>query len=305
MTTHPLQRLLALLLAAAAWLLPAAHARGADVDRDGLDDGLEDQLLARHAPVVLLAPGEQALPASVAWTLARAPVEAPRPPRPRVMHASVVAPLTALLLPDLDVAEAHLRLAGALRDGSAEAGEWRAYGHAYRAPDGGVLLGYWFFYPFNDAFWAFDHEGDWEHVTVRLDASGRPLGAWFAQHGDCAPGRWSAWSALAQEGGHPVVLSARGTHASYPSIEAAPLWERVCAVREPSAAAGAGCRAWHTLEGGVVNMGERGAPREGFVVWPGRWGATGGFGREGPAAAPEGPAFQPGWCAEGAPGACP
>ena len=44
-------------------------ARAADVDLDGLDDALEDTLLARYAPVVYLHPGDDHRPASVEWIL--------------------------------------------------------------------------------------------------------------------------------------------------------------------------------------------------------------------------------------------
>ena len=181
-----------------------------------------------------------------------------------------------------------------------------AYGHAFRAADGGVLLQYWFVYGFNDAYWAFDHDGDWEHVTVRLDPALRPIGAWYARHADAFPGPWFAWSALERDGEHPVVLAGRGTHASYPDHDA-PFWERLCPERVPATAEAAGCTVWRTGAtgtGGVVNVGERGAPRARFLAWPGRWGATGRFGSD-TRSTPPGPAFQPGWCSEGARGACP
>ncbi|NIT36405.1 MAG: hypothetical protein GTN49_07880, partial [candidate division Zixibacteria bacterium] len=31
---------------------------------------------------------------------------------------------------------------------------------------GKPVIQYWFFYPFND--WVNDHEGDWEHINVRI-----------------------------------------------------------------------------------------------------------------------------------------
>jgi hypothetical protein len=328
MPSYPARRLLAALLAAFGLAAPAlARAPGAealgtasaaaeraprppsralDADGDGIDDAREATLLQRHAPLVLLDADEHMRPASVAWTFARAHVEVPSE-RPRVMQASVLGAFVGVLLPDLHVAAAHLRVDRRAHRGSADRADWIAYGHAFRAPDGGVLLQYWFYYPFNEAWWAFDHEGDWEHVTVRLDAADHPMGAWYARHEDAMPGRWIGWAALSREGDHPVVLSARGTHASYASPDEAPFWERVCQQRDPARAAAAGCQAWRTWEapGGVVDLGERAAPRAPFVKWPGRWGSTGGFGREGAGDAPEGPAFQPGWCSEGARDACP
>jgi hypothetical protein len=306
MKTHPTLRSLAILLTLAA--VPVLS-RAADADRDAIDDAREDALLAAHAPVVLLAPSEQAFPASAEWLLARASIEAAPGRPPRVVHASVLGVLGAVFQrAEHGLAEpgARLRLGGAVHRGSSDGADWTAYGHAYRAADGGILLQYWFLYAFNDAFWAFDHEGDWEHVTVRLDAAGRPVGAWFARHADASPGPWFAWESLAREDGHPVVLAARGTHASYALADEAPAWERVCPERDLARAAGAGCRVWRTSDvGHMVNVGERAAPRAAFLAWPGRWGKTGGFGLDRDDAAPPGPAFQDGWCTAGAPGACP
>jgi hypothetical protein len=160
-----------------------------------------------------------------------------------------------------------------------------------------VLLQYWFLYPMNDGFGFFDHEGDWEHVTVRLDAALRPAGADYARHEDAMPGKALAWDALAREGDHPVVLSARGTHASYASPDELPFWERACPERDPARAGDAGCVPWRTWQGaGVRNVGERGAPRAAFLAWPGRWGRTGRLGMASSSGPPPGPAFQPGWC---------
>jgi VPS62-like protein len=308
MTSHPTLRSLAALLL--LFVLCPVAARGVDRDHDGLDDDVEDALLQRYAPVVLLAPEEHALPASTDWLLARAEVEtAPGRAPPRMMEASILGAVGALVaraVPGIDEPGARLRLPRRAHTGSADPSVWTVYGHAFRADGGGIVLQYWFFYAFNDAFWAFDHEGDWEHVSLRLDAAGHPLGAWYAQHTAAAPGEWLPWGMLAHDGDRPVVLAGRGTHASYSHPGQGPIWERLCPVSDPARAAAAGCRVWHTSEGGgVVNVGERAAPRVPFLTWPGRWGTTGWFGLARHAGSPPGPAFQRGWCSDGAPGACP
>jgi hypothetical protein len=304
MRTHPLVRLLASILAAVLLLPITSRAEGVDHDRDGLADALEDAILQRFAPIVLLAEGEEVQPVSAEWLLARSTLETAGG-RPRVLEASAVGALAALLVPRAHATGEHLRIPGAARRGSHDPAEWAAYGHAYRGADGGILLQYWFLYPFNDAYWAFDHDGDWEHVTVRLDAAGQPLGAWYARHADAMPGPWFPWSALDREGEHPVVRSARGTHASYSTAEESPRWETLCAERAPALAAAAGCTVWRSARSprGVVNLGERAVPSVAFLTWPGRWGRTGWFGRESDSP-PPGPAFQPGWCSEGATRAC-
>ena len=61
------------------------------------------------------------------------------------------------------------------------------------------------------------HQGDWEHVTIRLDGE-QPVEVAFYSHG--SP-RILPWSAVEKEGGRLVVYAAKGSHASYgsPSTE--------------------------------------------------------------------------------------
>jgi hypothetical protein len=294
-------------LLALAGLLASLAGRAADRDADGLDDAVEGALLERYAPVVLLHPSEPARPGSAEWLLARAELEpAPGPPR-RVLAASIVG-VFASRAETVEDPAARLHPAPAALAGSSDPQDWVAYGHAYPAEEGGVLLQYWFFYPFNDAYGLFDHEGDWEHMTVKLDRGLRPQGAYYARHEDAHPGAFHRWAALAREGDHPVVLAARGTHASYTAPADAPFWERVCSTGEAARAAEAGCTAWRTWApgtGGVVDLGERGSPHVAFVGWPGRWGARGRLGMDSRTDPPPGPAFQAGWCSGAAPAGCP
>jgi hypothetical protein len=294
---------LACTLLVLAGLAACFAARAVDRDGDGIDDDLEDALLQRHAPVVLLHPTEAALPASTGWLLARAELEPATGPRPRVLAASVLGLVGARRVEDPG---SRLHLEEGSHHGSGDPADWTVYGHAFPAGDGGILLQYWFFYAFNDGYGLFDHEGDWEHVTVKLDRAGSPVGAWYARHNDSHPGRWFEWAALAREGDHPVVLSARGTHASYANEDEVPFYERTCDTTWPGAATAAGCTVWRTWApgtGGVVNVGERDQPRVPFLAWPGRWGSTGRKGWDSHSLPPRGPAFQAGWCA-GATVAC-
>jgi hypothetical protein len=80
----------------------------------------------------------------------------------------------------------------------------------------GRFVTFWFFYPYNDGVLGFNHEGDWEHVAVRLDASGQALGVAFFRHGSsCTSIR--PWRDVLKSGSHPIVFSAKGTHGSYES----------------------------------------------------------------------------------------
>lgn len=79
---------------------------------------------------------------------------------------------------------------------------------------GGYALTYWFFYPYNEKS-VLNHEGDWEHISIKLDAEYRPLSVRHFQHDACGgPVEWS--EANRMFGTHPIVYSAQGGHASYP-----------------------------------------------------------------------------------------
>lgn len=86
---------------------------------------------------------------------------------------------------------------------------------------------YWFFYPYNGSgtlilfgeivpislFGA--HQGDWEHITVRVDNATRKAKAiYFSQH---AGGEWVFdLNEIKWRNGRPVVFSSKHGHASYP-----------------------------------------------------------------------------------------
>jgi len=74
-------------------------------------------------------------------------------------------------------------------------------------------IAYWFFYPYNDGG-IVDHDGDWENIVVQLDAQERPTEVAYYAHGHATI---YPWEEIEHEGERPVVYSARGSHASYPS----------------------------------------------------------------------------------------
>ncbi len=75
---------------------------------------------------------------------------------------------------------------------------------------------YWIFYPYNGPMWGFgEHEGDWEHITVRLNGQcGSIKKIYYAAHG--SEGKWYYPYQIQFVGNHPVVYSAINSHASYP-----------------------------------------------------------------------------------------
>lgn len=112
----------------------------------------------------------------------------------------------------------------------------------------GRYVTYWFFYGSNDAPRAFlvadiaDHEGDWERVSVRLSSTGAPLAVAYFQHETYCV---LPWDRVPRSGTHPIVYSARGTHASYPTVGRHPI--RVPVRPRPRDVTGRGT-VWSTWE---------------------------------------------------------
>lgn len=85
------------------------------------------------------------------------------------------------------------------------------YFHVVRQPARGrVAIEYWFLYLYNDFYDR--HEADWEGVTIFLQGTS-PLGVSYSAH---QGRRWSPWASQSvQNGTHPIVYVAHGSHANY------------------------------------------------------------------------------------------
>lgn len=180
-----------------------------------------DELLARYQPVTVFDATEAFMPTSVGDFLADAelqqlggdalyhPVDVPPPGLPvsgegwRLDHRGC-SPSGGLAAVACYVAAAN--------------GPSVVYGrHNVRA--GAIVLQYWFFYI--DNFWSLlyprsgfawqAHEGDWEVVTVILDAEQNPIQAAYSQH---CTGEKRSWASVQKVGTHPVVYVAAGSHAN-------------------------------------------------------------------------------------------
>ena len=135
----------------------------------------------------------------------------------------------------------------------------RIYGHARRDKQGRLWLQYWLFYYYNDfrllgLLGAGKHEGDWELVQIRLNASEQPEQAVFSQH-KTAESR--SWAATPKKGATPLVYVARGSHANYFSAGGHGLDQ----------ADGKGPQVTPALE--ILDD-----ARPSWVLWPGAWGDT-------------------------------
>ena len=161
------------------------------------------QLLARHAPVLVLHPDERFGPVPVETFLADSDLVGGRYDNRRCAAREGPAALDCY-----DAADA------------AHGAAPTVHGAAFRAGDGRIALQYWLFYALNlwspavplrtDVWQA--HEGDWEAVTVLLDRRGRPETVGVSRH--CRGAR-RAWGSTERRGTHPIVHVALGSHANY------------------------------------------------------------------------------------------
>lgn len=151
------------------------------------------QLLARHAPVVVLHPQERFVPTRVEPFLAAAEDDGRR---------LEITACEAMLGPAAEPCYEQLQAAPT------------AYGRVLKTRRR-IVVQYWLFYPYNmwpsQGIWR-SHEGDWEHVTLVLDAKGRPLEAGYSAH--CA-GHRRPWARVRRRGARPLVYVGLGSHANY------------------------------------------------------------------------------------------
>jgi hypothetical protein len=123
-------------------------------------------------------------------------------------------------------------------------GKWVMYTYVLKPSrfGGAADIQYWFFYAYDDAAASFNHESDWERVTVTVNEAGQVTSLYLTEHENgtqfipddtshCNGGFISKFTMkqdgnsarvclnfTAENGGmHPITYSADGTHAVYPS----------------------------------------------------------------------------------------
>lgn len=165
------------------------------------------------------------------------------------------------------------------------------YVHLRRDPDSqGWDIQYWFFYAYNGDITTgadFEHEGDFEHVTVRLSESLEIRRVFYHVHNNESQWRELGEFLLTAEG-RPVVYSALDTHATY--------WSRGKHVRDwlpddYTADGGPIWRTWNRLQ--LVGNLESPLLGQEWIKYTGQWGEIGS--KISWLSGPYGPAFQRYW----------
>lgn len=259
----------------------------------------QSQLIERFAPHLHLNPDDAYRPANVDWYLARVSMRYNHPSCPdhellalgKVTQAALGAQShaddKAFCVHDGSASRSSassdsffLEVASSATYKGAPRAEWKTY-VVWRPKAGGLVdAEYWAFYPYNDGFLTFNHEADWEHVTVSIDpkangGQGRALRVFFSAHKGGATSNVGD-PLLEMDGTHPISYVAKGTHANYGKpgtygIPGIPL-----GVAKDVAKAAPAADVWKT-EGSTVLVGTRAAPKNGqlFVKYWGRWGQIG------------------------------
>jgi hypothetical protein len=141
-----------------------------------------------------------------------------------------------------------------------------------------LYLQYWLFYYHDDSsvFGAGEHEGDWELIQVRLSPDGTPVDVFLSHRAELT---LVSWPELQLADLHaPIVYVTRGSHSNH---------------AQPGKYGGLAARDRADGRGRIVRpVLERFG--EGWVAWPGLWGATKG---DGPLLrnSPRGPRFHVAW----------
>jgi len=316
-----------------------------DYDNDGISDQVENCLANKHAPVLYLHSDENEFPSSVDWYLQRVNLRFNHdngcgdeyvaggplpsgmlpnfqhqkmtknalwyPPFYECVHTSSIVS-SNLLNSNSWTTDHHFFMQPPSADthrGDFNNQNWKVYSHSY--PSGsGIVIEYWYFFPYNTTdYSSVNHEGDWEHITVKLNGDMNIDLIEYHYHGEdplvyTANDPQITWF-KGLRGGHPNVFIALGTHASYVDIANCNSYEEHGHTDECN---GDPTKRWITWAGGkgdyypgkqgygVVPLGETNNPYSNYwLLYSGRWGKPGSdiavtpFGTL-PTAGPRGPA---------------
>ncbi len=143
-----------------------------------------------------------------------------------------------------------------------------------------TTIQYWLYYFYND--WINKHEGDWELVEVILLADEQPGWVVYSQHHGGVRRSWE--TTPLEEGMHPVVYVARGSHANYFATNEVFTFKQAVGNKQLVLVdrTGSGRR----VLPGVILIPSRGElsanpaawPGAGWMMFRGRWGETAVYG---------------------------
>lgn len=94
---------------------------------------------------------------------------------------------------------------------------FQVYLHIYRRGSG-TEFQYWFFFPYDGRYdEVAGHQGDWEHVTVRLNSSCQLEGVYYSAHSAGQSAGWIEGGHEFWNGTHPVIFCAKKSHGFWPT----------------------------------------------------------------------------------------
>lgn len=189
-------------------------------------------IIEKVAPILYFHPDEKYLMTSVDWFVQRA-----------LLHNIAENTDKPVSLNTLPVGQENenkyqLKLKNPA-DRNGDFSQAKTYVHAKLIDDTTLDLQFWFFYAYNGPGTARikllfintgsdahsgnssltplgEHEGDWEHITVRVNTSTHEIQKiYFSQH---SGGQWCSGKDIELENGQPIVYSSLNGHASYPHI---------------------------------------------------------------------------------------
>ncbi|MCF6288957.1 MAG: Vps62-related protein [Proteobacteria bacterium] len=283
-----------------------------DNDKDGIADNLEMALANKFAPILRLPPSNKdwTRPANVDWYLQRAQLRYENKGAcfrdDKIFKVGQVNQVNLARQFHRDKSLSwgkcknkgtkrysksstrfFLQLADKYHKG-APASEWKAYVHVKKstAIKNGYDIQYWFFYAYNDSVAMFNHEGDWEHITVTVNSNQQFIEAIYAQHDYST--RYTRKQLTFVGKTQPVVYVSDGSHASYP--RAGKFRIRKTPVSDHTYDGGP---VWNTKKN-LVNVGEKNYPlnQQYFIQYGGLWGE---IGETKYTSGPTGPAFKAEW----------
>lgn len=242
-------------------------------------------LMRNFAPLVKIHPKDDNLPSSVDWFLDRAVLkrkEGRNTDSPNLNDLLDETNADSVLTPLGNDQRRHQTYRGMpLLDGKVKV---PVYAQILEK-DQNVLIQYMFFFPYNEALFHFlgdidrltnlplgVHEGDWEHVSVRLTRSEAGIyqlkNIYYAQHRPSQHGEIVPAKDIEFENGHPVVYSSLHGHASYPHEFV------INSIFDRTSSAGPKWKTWEN----VVDVGTVAQPTPGnqWIQYKGHWGLKGG-----------------------------